>query len=147
MRALSVFVTCVAVLTTGLLCRVSAQGPDSGKIELGIGDPYEDQTATVSLYHNGKLLATKEVAVNRGRREWVKFSSLPFGTYEVRTEAPRRVTVVKKVVLRKEDKTQELTVTLEKGKGSVVFGGGPSLEELEERIKKLEAEVAKLRHK
>jgi hypothetical protein len=126
---------------------MSAQAADTCKIELEVA-PVEDQTATLSLYLNGKVLATKEIAFKKSSSAAeLVFSQLPFGTYEVRFEAPEHVTVVKRVVLRQGDSYQKLTTRLTKGKGSLVLGGGASIEELEERIKKLEAEVARLRNK
>jgi hypothetical protein len=147
MRATVILLSGVAVLTMGMLCRVSAQASNTGRIELEIV-PAEDQAVTMSLYLNGKLLATKEIAPKKSAAASViVLSQLPYGTYEARFEAPEYVTVVKRVVLRQGDNDQKLTTKLTKGKGSLVLGGGASIEELEERIKKLEAEVAKLQNK
>jgi hypothetical protein len=58
-------------------------------------------------------------------------------------ECPGWKTVVRRVILSETDKTQALLPKMTKGDGTVVFGSGPSLQELEDRIKTLEAAVAK----
>jgi hypothetical protein len=73
----------------------------------------------------------------------VEFKQLPLRTYEVRVECPGWKTVVRRVILSEMDKAQALLPKMTKGDGTVVLGSGPSLQELEDRIKKLEAALTK----
>jgi hypothetical protein len=97
----------------------------------------DDQPVTVTLYRDGKAIATRDI----NTRQRYQFLNLPRGNYEVHFEAPQHTTVVKKVVL--EDFDSELTTPLAKGQGTIVLGAGPSLRELEARIKKLEEKTGK----
>jgi hypothetical protein len=97
----------------------------------------DDQPITVTVYRDGKAIATRDVT----SRVETSFAKLPRGNYEVHFEAPQYTTVIKKVAL--EDFDSELKTIMAKGQGTVVFGGGPSLRELEARIKKLEEALAK----
>ncbi len=100
--------------------------------------------ATVTLFHEGKAIGTKDVPIIGGKTEFKKLSP---GTYEVRFECPGWKTLVKRVILSETDKTAELMPKMVKGDGTLVVGPGPSLQELVDRIKKLEAAIAKLQGK
>ena len=67
----------------------------------------------------------------------MEFKQLPLSTYEVRVECPGWKTVVRRVILSDTDKAQALQLRMTKGDGTVVLGSGPSLQELEDRIKSL----------
>jgi hypothetical protein len=100
--------------------------------------------ATVTVFHEGKAVATKDVIINAGRAE---FTKLPAGTYEVRFECPGWKTLIRRAMLTEKEKTAELMPKMVKGDGTLVVGPAPSLQELEARIKSLETAVAKLQGK
>jgi hypothetical protein len=134
----------VTVLCVGIPNDVSSQDKEErkGVIEVLVENPASGD-ATVTLYQDGKAIATKELRFG-GRTQ---FDRLSLGTYEVRFEALGHTTIAKRVLLREGDRSHVVRAKLPKGTGSVVLGAGPSLQELEARIKKLEAAVAKLQKK
>jgi hypothetical protein len=56
-------------------------------------------------------------------------------------------TVVRRAILTETEKTSDLMPKMVKGDGTLVVGPGPSLQELDARIKKLEDAVSKLQGK
>lgn len=104
----------------------------------------ENDYATVTVFHDGKAVATKDVILNAGQAD---FKKLALGTYEIRFECPGWKTIVRRAILSDTDKTAVLTPKMVKGDGTLVLGPGPSLQELEARIKSLEAAVVKLQGK
>jgi hypothetical protein len=142
--AILIVVAGAAILCVGIPNGAPSQEKKEreGVIEVWVENPV-GMVATITLYGEGKAIATKDVRFG-GR---TTFDRLPLRAYEVRCEAPEHATVVKRVLLREGDRSQVLMTRLPKGKGSVALGAGPSLQDLEARIKKLEEAVAKLQKK
>jgi hypothetical protein len=146
------FGVCMAAIAFAAL--VALEWPGSATSQDKGGPPYgsirikfprgDDDTVTVTVFREGKALATKDVSLNAGETE---FKILPLGTYEVRLECPGWKTLVRRAILTETDDTADLMPRMIKGEGTLVVGPGPSLQELEARIKKLEADVAKLQGK
>lgn len=154
MRVRLLGATLIVLVTTAILCVGISGGalPQEKKEGEGVINAYIENPgggigkrgiATITLYQDGKAIATKDVVFG-GQ---TTFDKLSLGAYEVRFEALEHTTVVKRVLLREAAKSQDLRTNLPKGKGSVVLGAGLSIQELEARIKKLEDEVAKLQKK
>jgi hypothetical protein len=110
-----------------------------GSIEVSAGGTAGTVVA-VSLFHEGKLQATQDLPVGKVAR----FNGLPLGEYEVHFESPGKVTIVRRCAVREEDKVQ-VGAHLTAGKGTVVLGGGPSIQDLKARIDKLEKELEALK--
>jgi hypothetical protein len=123
---------------------------DDGEITLTINSPERaTDVVSVTLFRDAKRVATKEVRPidfpsPPGAK--MQFMKLPLGTYEARLECVGCVTMVKTIVLREADKRQAVHATLTKGEGAIIFGG-PSLQELDTRLKKLEVAFIKLKPK
>jgi hypothetical protein len=118
-----------------------ASAPGSIRIKMYGGD---NDYATITVFREGKAVATKDVTMNAGIGE---FKNLPLGAYEVRLECPGWKTLVRRAILAETDKTAELVPKMVKGDGTLVVGAGPSMQELVARMDKLEAAVAKLQGK
>jgi hypothetical protein len=118
--------------------------PVDGAIRIQMQVVESGDFATITVFQEGKAIATKDVAINGGGAE---FKKLSMGTYEVRFECPGWKTLVRQALVTETDKTAELTPKMVKGEGTLMIGTGPSLQELDDRIKKLEAAVAKLQGK
>ena len=112
---------------------------DKGSIVVAVGGSSGTIT-TVTVYQAGKRFATNDVSGT------ARFSNLPAGDYEVHFEAPGKVTVTKRCTLRADEKVELLT-NMKDGKGALVLGGGPSIQDLESRIEKLEKEVEAIKRK
>jgi hypothetical protein len=143
-------VATAAVLYLSIPRGASTQEKKDGESRINVfienpgGGVADREVATITLYRDGKAIATKDVPFGSNGATFDKLSS---GPYEVRFEALGHKTVVKRVVLRATDKSLPLWASLPKGKGTVVLGAGPSIQELAARIKKLEDDVAKLQKK
>jgi hypothetical protein len=146
------FVSCMVAIAfaalIGLRWPGSATSQDKasadGSIRIKFPGTATEDHATVTVFRDGKALATKDVQINAGEAE---FKNLQLGAYEVRLECPEWKTLVKRAILTEKDKTADLMPKMVKGDGTLVVGPGSSMQELEDRIKKLEAAVAKLQGK
>lgn len=134
----------LAVLLTLLLLpaftapRAAAEGPDLP------GSIYAEATAkdginiTVSIFQEGKLVNTMDYANTDGGKGYGTFRKLPLGIYEVRFESHGCVTINRQTIIRDGNVDARVLVVLEKGQGAVTFGPGPSIQELDARLKKIE---------
>jgi hypothetical protein len=117
----------------GLVSNQAARGQDNAPKDRKIKVTNRGNVViTATLFQDGKAVRTQDT----GTEGFWLAENLARGNYEVRLEAPQCMVVVKKVALFDEDTI--LQAELPKGTGTVVFGGGPSVQELEARIKKLE---------
>jgi hypothetical protein len=120
------------------------KAPGNGSIRVKFEDASVNTPGTVTVFRDGKAIATRDAYINGGSAE---FKSLPLGTYEVRSDCPGWKTVVKRAILTDTDRSADLMVKMLPGNGTLAYGVGESLHELEARIQKLEAAVAKLQGK
>ena len=95
----------------------------------------------ITLFQHGEVVASKDQRIGLD----VRFERLPVGAYEVRCESPGHKTVVKRALLTVVEPSAEVIVEMVEGEGTTVIGAGPSLQELDARLRKLEADMAKLR--
>lgn len=96
---------------------------------------------TVSIFQEGKLVNTMDYATRFGGNPLYgedTFQKLPPGIYEVRFESPGYVTINRQTIIREGNLAARVLVFMQKGQGATTFGVGPSIQELEARIKKLE---------
>lgn len=100
-------------------------------------------TVAVTVYRDGKAIASQDVLPNQSGTGYT-IRKLARGNYEVHFQAPQHTTLIRKVVLDHE-KYAYLKPTMSKGSGTIVLGSGPSLHELESRIRQLEETLAKLK--
>jgi hypothetical protein len=97
----------------------------------------------VTLYCQGKPVRSKELTKAEKEPAKVRWAGLPVGTYEIHFEAEGYKPFVKRFVLAKDDKDFEVLVRL--SKDGAIVGGGPSLDALGDRVRKLEQANADLR--
>ena len=134
-----VAISLAAWISLGWTISIASQDKSSaeGSIRIKMQGSDNDH-ATVTVFREGKALATKDLLINAGEAE---FKNLQLGAYEVRLECPGWKTLVRRAILTEMDKTAELMPKMTKGGGTLVVGPGPSLQELEARIQKLESSV------
>lgn len=122
---------------------LSQEKKDTGMLKVNLHGGTGGQIITTTVYREGQVLATRDQFL--GNR--VEFKNMPLGTLEVRCESPGHTTVIKRALLTPDDREPEVIVEMKKGEGAQSVGFGPSVHELEARIRKLEAAVAKLQGK
>jgi hypothetical protein len=134
MRAPATRSLCLLALSCGLAgtaARAQDAPPKDRKIKV-VNNTTPQVSVTVTLSQDGKAVRTQDVPVAGTHT----FGDLRRGHYEVRMEAPDAAVVIKRVALFDEDTTLQLE--LPRGTGTFVLGAGPSVAELEARIKALE---------
>lgn len=149
MRPISLCGVALAATLVALILSIGSGNVSSQAKPANVGslkivlDGAEGKTATTTLYQEGKVIASKDRRI--GNR--VEFENVPLGVIEIRCESPMLKTVIRRALLKEDDRNQELIVTMVMGEGTTSIGFGPSVHELETRIQKLEAAVATLQGK
>lgn len=131
-RAFAIAIGLSCLIATASSMRAQEKKAGDRRIEITIPSTNEASSVSITVYRDGKAIVTQDL---NSSVTWT-LSKLERGNYEVHFEAPGFMTVVRKVVLDEYD--SELRTVLPKGKDTVTIGGGPSLRELEMRIKELE---------
>jgi hypothetical protein len=97
---------------------------------------------TVSLFSDGKQIRSGELDSQQGVT--VHWRKLPVGDYEVHFEAKGFKKAIKRIKLAEEMVNPTVRAELDE-KSELVLGGGPSMQELQKQIEKLQQANADLR--
>ena len=123
-----------------------AAGPlqaSNGSLKIGNEDlGAEDGAVLVSVTKAGAILKSSDCSSTHS----ISWEKVPEGDYEVRFESPSRRTVLKRIHISAGEETV-LSAKLPEGNGVIGMGGGPSLTELDARVKRLESTLAAMRKK
>ena len=117
---------------------------NDGIIQIFVYGEKDCPFVAVTVFREGKAIGSRDMLPNSNGGAGYVLDKLPDGSYEVHFQAPQHTTLIRKVVLGQERRAS-LSPTMVKGTGSMVLGGGPSLHDLEVRIRQLEEAVAKLK--
>jgi hypothetical protein len=135
----STFAIAVFLLIGMIGMSVAAQNMQ-GSIKISNEDlGQEDASVLVSVLKAGAMLKSSDCTSNHV----IDWENIPEGDYEVKFEAAGKQTVIKKIHVSAGE-TTTLSAKLPEGKGSVAYGGGPSILEMEVRLKKVEAALLRL---
>jgi len=133
-------VICALITLPG---RASIQEPQTGSLRIGNEDlSSEDPAVLVSVTKAGTIVKSSDCSANHS----ISWESIAAGDYEVRFEAPNKQTLLKRIHITAGEETV-LSAKLPDGKGTVGLGAGPSLSEMDARLRRLEAAVAGLKKK
>ena len=136
-----------AVFSLAGLESVNAQEKkeEDGLIQIYVQGGKDCPFVAVTVLRDGKAMASRDISPDLQSGSGYVIERLPRnGSYEVHFQAPHHTTLIRKIFLEHE-KRASLNPTMVKGTGTIVLGSGPSLQELEARIRQLEDVVAKLK--
>ncbi len=123
--------------------RATVQDPQSGSLRIGNDDlGSEDPAVLVSVTKVGSIVKSSDCTAARG----ITWEKIAEGDYEVRFEAPNKQKLLKRIHITAGEETV-LSAKLPDGKGTVMLGSGPSLSDLDARLKRLEVAVAGMKKK
>jgi hypothetical protein len=125
------------------LRRAADGGTERGELVVVHQDRALPGPVLASVYREGKLIRSKELTSEVGADTGRLQVKAPPGRFEVHFEAAGYPKLVKRVLLTADDRKVFVRAALEKG--GAVLGGGPSLEELAEQVRRLRKENAELR--
>ena len=120
-------------LVIGVMGMSAARQTTSGIIRIS-SDDLGDDTVLVTVLRAGAILKSSDCTAS----QMIEWENIPEGDYEVKFEAAGKQTLVKKIHVGAGDATI-LSAKLPTGKGVIALGGGPSIGELDARLKRLEA--------
>jgi hypothetical protein len=123
--------------------KATVQDPQSGSLRIGNDDlGSEDPAILVSVTKAGSIVKSSDCTAARG----ISWEKIAEGDYEVRFEAPNKQKLLKRIHITAGEETV-LSAKLPDGKGITALGAGPSISDLDVRLKKLEIAVAGMKRK
>lgn len=151
----AVLVGLVALGIAGSAVRAQAQGPQGfliGRLRVydGVNNIVDERGKTVriasmvTVYKDGVPIRTGTFD-NWAASNYLTWTELPLGPIEVQIETKGYGKIIKRAILSKDAQTMLTVDSL--GKQDELWGAGPSLYELENRIKAEEAEITALKAK
>src|ERR1041385_129408 len=113
------------------------QAASGGTIRIS-NDDLGDDSVLVSVLKSGAILKSSDCTAS----QMIEWENIQDGDYEVKFEAAGKQSLIKRIHIGAGDSTV-LSAKLPVGKGTITMGGGPSLTDLDARLKKVEAVLVK----
>ena len=135
----------LAATVTVLLQRNTSaqQTAASGSIKISNEDlGPEDASVLVSVMKGGAIVKSSDCTSNH----LIDWENVAEGDYEVKFEAAGKQTLIKRIHVSSGEATV-LSARLPEGKGSFAVGGGPTVAEIDTRLKKVETILARMQPK